>query len=76
MESIPLTREAVEAAVCVVLITDHSTVDYELVQLHAASIVDTRGTMRAYLGGPLREIPGHTSARIHGEAVLLTSADR
>ncbi len=40
------TRRAVEAQDAVVVVTDHSSVDYELVRRHAALIVDTRGIYR------------------------------
>lgn len=46
MESRPLTKESIEASDAVVLVTDHSVVDYELVARHAKLIVDTRGVYR------------------------------
>ncbi len=47
MESQALTAEFVAAQDAVVLITDHSSVDYDMVARHAALIVDTRGVYRA-----------------------------
>jgi UDP-N-acetyl-D-glucosamine dehydrogenase len=47
MRSLPLTRETLEAHDAVLLVTDHRAVDYELVQRHAALIVDTRGVYPA-----------------------------
>ena len=38
----PLTRATLRGADCVVLLTNHSKVDYELVRRHAPVIVDTR----------------------------------
>jgi UDP-N-acetyl-D-glucosamine dehydrogenase len=45
LRSVPLTAEAVRAADCVVIVTDHSSVDYDLIGSHAACIVDTRHVM-------------------------------
>ena len=46
----PLTDETLEGVDAVVLITDHSAVDYSLVAAKARLVVDTRGTMRGYTG--------------------------
>ena len=46
MESVPLTEETLTAIDAVVLVTDHSGVDYGLVGSHAPLIVDTRGVFR------------------------------
>ncbi len=48
MSSERLTAELIAAQDAVVLVTDHSDVDYDLVQRHAALILDTRGV---YPGG-------------------------
>jgi UDP-N-acetyl-D-glucosamine dehydrogenase len=45
LRSVPLTPEAVRAADCVVIVTDHSSVDYGLIGQHAACVVDTRHVM-------------------------------
>jgi UDP-N-acetyl-D-glucosamine dehydrogenase len=46
MDSQPLTEETLRAQDAVVLVTDHTAVDYELVAAHARLIVDTRGVYR------------------------------
>lgn len=46
LESIPLTGETLAASDVVLLVTDHSCVDDELVLHHAQLIVDTRGVYR------------------------------
>jgi len=46
MTSRPLTPEVLRAADVALLITDHSSVDYDLVLKHAPLIVDTRGIYR------------------------------
>ena len=50
LESVNLTVESLAAADAVVLVTDHSDVDYVLVREHADVIVDTRGTLRGVDG--------------------------
>jgi UDP-N-acetyl-D-glucosamine dehydrogenase len=42
LRSVPLTPETVRAADCVVIVTDHSSVDYDLIASQAACVVDTR----------------------------------
>ncbi|MDH3199090.1 MAG: nucleotide sugar dehydrogenase, partial [Candidatus Krumholzibacteria bacterium] len=44
--SVPLTPEALAGADCVVVVTDHSAVDYDLVARHAPLVVDTRHVLR------------------------------
>jgi len=46
LESLPLTREVIEQHDAVMLLTDHTSVDYELVASAAKLIVDTRGVYR------------------------------
>jgi len=43
--SVALTSEAVAAADCVVIVTDHSGVDYRMIRRHARVVVDTRNAM-------------------------------
>jgi UDP-N-acetyl-D-glucosamine dehydrogenase len=43
---VPLTAEAVEASDCVVIVTDHSQLDYALIRDRARAIVDTRNVIR------------------------------
>jgi len=45
-ESLPLTAETLAATDCVVIVTDHSNVDYQLVKRHARIVVDTRNALR------------------------------
>ena len=47
----PLTAAELKQADCVVILTDHSTVDYDLILRHAPLIVDTRNRYRR-LGRP------------------------
>ena len=44
--SIPLSQEAIERAGAVVILTDHSTIDYARVLAHAALVIDTRNATR------------------------------
>jgi UDP-N-acetyl-D-glucosamine dehydrogenase len=46
LSSVPLTAEAIESYDCVVILTDHTDVDYDLVREHSKLIVDTRGKYR------------------------------
>jgi UDP-N-acetyl-D-glucosamine dehydrogenase len=44
--SVPLTPEAVAGADCILLVTDHSAIDYALVRDRARLVVDTRNALR------------------------------
>jgi UDP-N-acetyl-D-glucosamine dehydrogenase len=44
--SIPLTASALEGADCVVIVTDHSTIDWRLVRRHSRLVVDTRNALK------------------------------
>jgi UDP-N-acetyl-D-glucosamine dehydrogenase len=46
LESVPLTPEAVSASDCVVIVTDHSTLDFAMIRQHAKAVVDTRNALR------------------------------
>ena len=46
LESQPLTKEVLGAQDAVILVTDHSDVDYKLVLEHAPLLIDTRGVYR------------------------------
>ena len=48
MESVDLTPEFLRTCDVVVISTDHSNVDYELIAEHAALVVDTRDVMRPH----------------------------
>jgi UDP-N-acetyl-D-glucosamine dehydrogenase len=43
--SVPLTPQTVEAADCVMVVTDHSAIDFTMVKRHARLAVDTRHAM-------------------------------
>ena len=45
LASLPLTSESLAAADCVVIVTDHSNVDYALVERCARLVVDTRNVL-------------------------------
>lgn len=45
-----LEAKVIEAADCCVIVTDHTSVDYELVARHASMVVDTRNAMRKSAG--------------------------
>ncbi len=46
MKSVPLTADEIAHADCVLVLTDHSSVDYGLVVDHARMVVDTRNCVR------------------------------
>jgi UDP-N-acetyl-D-glucosamine dehydrogenase len=50
LHSQPFTEQTLRSADVVVLITDHTDVDYEKVAAEASLVVDTRGTMRGLAG--------------------------
>jgi UDP-N-acetyl-D-glucosamine dehydrogenase len=50
MHSAELSEAVLAAADCVVILTDHSSVDYARVAEHARLVVDTRGAMRTHTG--------------------------
>jgi UDP-N-acetyl-D-glucosamine dehydrogenase len=43
--SVELTPEVVAAADCVIVVTDHTAVDYRMIKRHAKLVVDTRNAM-------------------------------
>jgi UDP-N-acetyl-D-glucosamine dehydrogenase len=46
LSSVPLDATRIAAADAIVIVTDHSACDYELVLKHASLIIDTRGVYR------------------------------
>ena len=50
LASVPLSASAITNADVVVILTDHTHIDYALIAEHAKLIVDTRGIMRSYPG--------------------------
>jgi UDP-N-acetyl-D-glucosamine dehydrogenase len=45
LDSVPLERSVLESADCVLIITDHKAIDYDLIGRHAELVVDTRNAM-------------------------------
>lgn len=59
----PLTADLLRSVDAVVVITDHTNVDYTLVASHAALVIDTRGTMRQVKGrARIVGLSGHQAA--------------
>jgi UDP-N-acetyl-D-glucosamine dehydrogenase len=46
LKSVKLTKETLKGADCVVIVTDHSNVDYDFVAEHSKVVVDTRNVLR------------------------------
>jgi len=46
LESVPLTAEEVKAADCVIIVTDHSSLDYPMIQAKTKTLVDTRNVIK------------------------------
>jgi UDP-N-acetyl-D-glucosamine dehydrogenase len=64
MHSVELDAEVLRAADVVVVVTDHTEVDYGAVARDAALVVDTRGVMRGHLGGAtVVGLSGESAAR-------------
>jgi UDP-N-acetyl-D-glucosamine dehydrogenase len=51
MKSVVLSEAMLQAMDCVLVVTDHTPVDYQQVAEHAHLVVDTRGVMRQAEGG-------------------------
>lgn len=54
ISSVELTDEVLKQADCVVIVTDHSSVDYQRVADRASLIVDTRNAMKEHVRGQNR----------------------
>lgn len=54
LESVPLTHESIASYDLLLLATNHSAFDYELIQKHAKLIVDTRGVYLNHLPNIVR----------------------
>lgn len=52
-QRVPLTKDELDSADCVVLVTDHDDVDYDLVISSAGYVLDTRNRLRASNVEPL-----------------------
>ena len=46
MQSVPLSADTLRSTDAVVVVTDHTGLDYEMVAKHASVVVDTRGVLR------------------------------
>ena len=67
LESMPLTAEVLDMADLVLIVTDHSSVDYEFVAEHARLVFDTRGAMRN-VQGKARIVGLSGAVESHGQA--------
>jgi UDP-N-acetyl-D-glucosamine dehydrogenase len=47
MESVELDKNTLEAADCVVIVTNHDVIDYDLIGTHSKLVVDTRNAMES-----------------------------
>jgi UDP-N-acetyl-D-glucosamine dehydrogenase len=54
---VALTKEVLERADAVVIITDHSNVDYQMVANHARLVVDTRNATSKLKSSRARVVP-------------------
>lgn len=73
MHSVPLTQEVLKWADVVLIVTDHSNVDYQTVADTASIVVDTRGVMRGYSASArIVGLSGHE----HSQAVQSIQLDR
>ncbi len=50
MQSVPLTEESLKGYDCILISTDHSSYDYEMIVKHAKLIVDTRNACKTVAG--------------------------
>ena len=50
LTSQPLTAESVQAADCIVIATDHSNFDWDLIRANARLVVDTRNALKGQSG--------------------------
>lgn len=50
LKSVDLTKDSVASSDCVVIVTDHSSMDYKLIADNASIILDTRNALRAFKG--------------------------
>ena len=50
LNSIDLTKESVSSSDCVVIITDHTVLDYKLIAENANLVLDTRNALKAFKG--------------------------
>lgn len=55
-QSVPLTAETLAQADCVVVITDHTIFDWQMIRQHARLIVDTRNALKVVPTGAARVV--------------------
>lgn len=46
LDSVDLTKDSIDCADCVLIVTDHDCVDWDLIGQHAGLVVDTRNAMK------------------------------
>jgi UDP-N-acetyl-D-glucosamine dehydrogenase len=46
LESVPLTAQELEGSDCVIIVTDHTSLDYDLIRSRSRAIVDSRNVLR------------------------------
>jgi UDP-N-acetyl-D-glucosamine dehydrogenase len=73
-KGVDLTEQLLRSVDCVVITTDHSVVDYEMVVRNAHMIVDTRNATRGLSGGTIVGLSGRRPAASPEPAVALASA--
>lgn len=56
LESVPMTLKIIKEAQCVVILTDHSCIDYEWVVRESALVVDTRNATRGIVSPKIRRL--------------------
>jgi UDP-N-acetyl-D-glucosamine dehydrogenase len=69
--SVPLTASELESADAVVIVTDHSTLDYQFILDHATLVVDTRNAAGRVQGARARVVPLSTARS--GQVAAVTS---
>jgi UDP-N-acetyl-D-glucosamine dehydrogenase len=75
MYSVDLTDAELERSDCVVIVTDHTNVDYDRIARSAGLVVDTRGVMRGRIGGArVLGLSGQGQEPAPGDSTL-TAAD-
>ena len=57
-ESVEFSPGSLQSADCVVIVTDHTTVDYEIVVQNSQLVVDTRNATRGIAGGTIVGLSG------------------
>jgi UDP-N-acetyl-D-glucosamine dehydrogenase len=75
MRSVPLTSGLVSSMDAVVVVTDHTSVDYSVVIDHAPLVIDTRGALRnAHGNARIVGLSGRESAPQEMEPMLVIAS--